>query len=89
MREAAHMRVRAYILIKCAAGTATRVRKGLERLAVADATVLSAETVIGPFDVIALLESEDLDRLGHAVTEGVQRLHGIERTATCLIIALE
>jgi DNA-binding Lrp family transcriptional regulator len=82
------MRVRAYILIKCAVGTARRVHKGLERLAVADATVLSAETVVGPFDVIALLESEDLDRLGRAVTEGVHRLHGIERTATCLIIDL-
>jgi len=88
MREAAHMPVRAYILIKCAVGTARRVHKGLGRLAVADATVLSAETVVGPFDVIALLESEDLDRLGRAVTEGIQRLHGIERTATCLIIDL-
>jgi DNA-binding Lrp family transcriptional regulator len=82
------MPVRAYILIRCAVGTARRVHKGLGRLAVADATVLSAETIVGPYDVIALLESEDLDRLGRAVTEGIQRLHGIERTATCLIIDL-
>ena len=82
------MPVRAYILIKCAVGTARRVHKGLGRLAVADATILSAETVVGPFDVVVLLESADLDRLGRGVTEGVQRLHGVERTATCLVVDL-
>ena len=80
------MPVRAYILIKCAAGTARRTHKGLGRLAVADANILSADTIVGPFDVIALLESHDLDRLGHAVNDGIHRLQGVERTATCLVV---
>lgn len=83
-----HMRLRAYILIKCDVEMARRVHKGLRRLAIADATVLSAETVVGPFDVIAVLQSEDLDRLGRGVTEGIQRLHGVDRTATCLVVDL-
>ncbi len=82
------MPVRAYILIECVAGTATRVHQGLQRLAVADAKVLSADTTTGPFDVIALLESEDLDRRGWAVSEGIQRLQGVERTNTCVIVEL-
>ena len=82
------MPVRAYILIECVAGTARRVHQGLQNLAVAHAKVLSADTTTGPFDVIALLESGDLDKLGHAVTEGIQRLHGVERTTTCLIVEL-
>ncbi len=82
------MPVRAYILIECAVGTARRVHSGLQRLAVADARILSADTATGPFDVIALVESEDLDRLGPAVTEGIQRLQGVKRTNTCLIIDL-
>jgi DNA-binding Lrp family transcriptional regulator len=82
------MTLRAYILIECEAGTARRVHQGLQRLAVADAKVLSADTTTGPFDVIALLESEDLDRLGWAVSEGVQRLQGVERTNTCVIVEL-
>ena len=82
------MPVRAFILIKCVAGTARHVHQGLQRLAVADAKVLSADTTTGPFDVIALVESEDLDRLGWAVSEGVQRLHGVERTNTCVIVEL-
>ncbi|HLA18148.1 MAG TPA: Lrp/AsnC ligand binding domain-containing protein [Dehalococcoidia bacterium] len=80
------MAVRAYILIGTAVGTAGTVYKGLHKLAVTDAKVLSAETVTGPFDVIALLESEDLDRLGRAVTEGIQRIYGVERTTTCLVM---
>ena len=82
------MPIRAYILNECVAGTARRVHQGLQRLAVADAKVLSADTTTGPFDVIALLESEDLDRLGWAVSEGIQRLQGVERTNTCVIIEL-
>ncbi len=82
------MPVRAYILIESVAGMARRVHQGLQRLAVADAKVLSADTTTGPFDVIALLESEDLDRLGWAVSEGIQRLQGVERTNTCVIVEL-
>ena len=82
------MPVRAYILIECEVGTARHVHSGLQRLAVADVRILSADTATGPFDVIALVESEDLDRLGRAVTEGIQRLQGVERTNTCLIIEL-
>jgi DNA-binding Lrp family transcriptional regulator len=79
------MPIRAYILIKCAAGTAGRVQQGLRRLAVADARIISADTIVGPFDIIALLESHDLNRLGYAVNDGIHRLHGVERTDTCLV----
>ena len=85
-KEAADMAVRAYILIECAAGTTRGVHDGLQRLAVAHARVLSADTTTGPFDIIALLESGDLDRLGWAVTEGIQRLGGVDRTTTCLVM---
>ncbi len=82
------MTVRAYILIECDVAKAEAVRSGLSQLAIADAKVLSAETATGPFDVIVLMESADLDRLGHAVTEGIQRLSGVRRTATCVVINL-
>lgn len=82
------MAVRAYVLIESAVGSARAVYKGVHRLAVADPKVLSADTVTGPFDVIALVESPDLDRLGRAVTEGIQRLQGVQRTTTCLVIKL-
>ena len=80
------MTVRAYILIECDAAKAGAVSAGLRHLAVAHARVLSADTASGPFDVIVLLESPDLDRLGRAVTEGVQRISGVRRTVTCVVM---
>ncbi len=82
------MTVRAYILIECDVARAGPVSAGLRYLAVAHARVLSADTMSGPFDVIALLESPDLDRLGLAVAEGIQRISGVRRTVTCVIMEL-
>ena len=80
------MATRAYILIESAVGTARAVCKGIQAVNLADARVLSVEAVTGPFDIIALLESDDLDKMGRAVTEGIQRLQGVQRTTTCLVI---
>ena len=82
------MTVRAYILIECEATRAGAVSAGLKNLAVSHAKVLSADTASGPFDVIALLESPDLDGLGRAVTEGIQRISGVLRTVTCVVLEL-
>ncbi len=80
------MTIRAYILIECDVATSASVSSGLRHLAVAYARVLSAETTSGPFDVIALLESADLERLGHAVTGGIQMISGVRRTVTCVVM---
>ena len=80
------MTVRAYVLIECEAARTGAVSAGLRHLAVAHAEVLSADSVSGPFDLIALLESPDLDGLGHAVAEGVQKISGVRRTVTCVVM---
>ena len=61
------MTVRAYILIECDVATVGSVSVGLRHLAVAHAKVLSSDSTSGPFDVIVLLESSDLDGRGRAV----------------------
>ncbi len=83
------MTVRAYILIQCDAARAGAVSGGLKNLAVSHAKVLSADTASGPFDVIALLESPDLDGLGRAVSEGIQQINGVRRTVTCVVMKLD
>lgn len=82
------MPVRAYVLINCAAEATTRVQRGLRKLAVADAKIVSAERISGPYDIIALLEPRDLKGVDSAITDGIHRLDGVERTATCLIAGL-
>jgi len=53
-----------------------------------DSRVVSVDAVTGPFDVIALLESDDLDKVGRAITEGIQQVDGVQRTTTCLVVQL-
>ena len=65
--------MRAYVLIESAVGKANAVGEGVKRLSLTDAEVVSVDAVTGPYDVIALLESEDLDKLGRAITDGIQQ----------------
>lgn len=80
--------MRAYVLIESAVGKANAVGEGVKKINVPEARVLSVDAVTGPFDVIALLESDDLDKLGRAITEGIQQVEGVQRTTTCLVVRL-
>jgi len=83
------MTMRAYVLIESAVGKAKSVGDGVKKLDFSDASVRSVDAVTGPFDVIALLESDDLDKLGRAITDGIQRVDGVQRTTTCLVVKLD
>ena len=80
--------MRAYVLIESAVGKANTVAEGVKKLRFDDADVTSVDAVTGPFDVIALLESDDLDKLGRAITDGIQQVEGVQRTTTCLVVRL-
>ena len=82
------MTMRAYVLIEAAVGKAKAVGEGVMKLQFSDAKVISVDAVTGPFDVIALLESDDLDKLGRAITDGIQQVDGVQRTTTCLVVKL-
>jgi len=82
------MIMRAYVLIEAAVGKAKSVSEGVAKLKFSDAKVMSVDAVTGPFDVIALLESDDLDKLGRAITDGIQQVDGVQRTTTCLVVKL-
>ena len=80
--------MRAYVLIESVVGKANAVGNGVRKLQLKKAEVLSVDAVTGPYDVIALLESDDLDTLGQAITDGIQRVDGVQRTNTCLVVKL-
>lgn len=79
---------RAYVLIESAVGKAKGVAAGVLGLSFPEARVVSVDAVTGPFDVIALLESDDLDKVGRAITDGIQQVEGVQRTTTCLVVQL-
>ena len=87
-KEAEPEMMRAYVLIESAVGKANTVAEGVKKLRFDDADVTSVDAVTGPFDVIALLESDDLDKLGRAITDGIQQVEGVQRTTTCLVVRL-
>ena len=82
------MAFRGYILIEAEVGHAKAVGDAAQALKHPDARVLSVDTVTGPFDVIVQMEADDLDKLGNAIGEGIQRIEGVQRTTTCLAVRL-
>lgn len=82
------MAVRGYVLIEAEVGKAKAVGEAIKAVKHNDARVVMVDTVTGPFDVIVQLEADDLDKLGNAITEGIQRVAGVLRTNTCLAVRL-
>ena len=82
------MTMRAYVLIEAAVGQA-KASEGARALKFPETEVVSVETVTGPYDVITLLQSDDLDKLGQAITDGIQTVDGVQRTTTCLVVRLD
>lgn len=82
------MAVRGYVLIEAEVGKAKAVGESVQGVTHNDARVVAVDTVTGPFDVIVQLEADDLDKLGNAITEGIQRVEGVQRTTTCLAVRL-
>ncbi|GBD11375.1 hypothetical protein HRbin23_01038 [bacterium HR23] len=48
----------------------------------------SVDAVTGPYDVIAVLEADDLNVIGQTVTERIHTVSGVLRTVTCLAVTV-
>ncbi len=48
--------------------------------------VKRANTITGPYDLIAFVESSDLNMLGKTIISKIQNLKGIRDTMTCVVI---
>ena len=76
------MATRAYILIETAVGKTTDVAEALN-----DITMMKAvDTVTGPFDIIAVVEADDLPSIGDLISDGMHSVPGIVKTVTCLSV---
>ncbi len=73
-------KIRAYLLIEASAGSGNSVLAAVRALP----ATIQADRVTGPYDVIVVLESEDLESLGNALHEGFHTIPGITRTMSCL-----
>jgi DNA-binding Lrp family transcriptional regulator len=71
-----------YVFIHTEVGTANDVAAALRGLP----CVSAADSVAGPYDVIARLEAGTIDELGAQVLSRVQAIRGVLRTTTCPVI---
>lgn len=76
------MSTRAYILIEAAAGTARDVALSLSRIS----GVSQVALITGPYDIVAMLEAEDLVAMGDLVAGRIHVIRGLVRTQTCFVI---
>jgi len=76
------MSTTAYILIETAAGKAGDVSNALMALG----EVVTVDAVIGPYDIIAVTNTEGQNTVGDLVISKVHVIPGIVRTVTCLAV---
>ena len=76
------MSISAYIFIECAAGAARQVAKEVSKLE----GVVRSNATTGPYDVIALVESDNIQILGDVIVTKIQSLPGVLRTQTNVVV---
>ena len=76
------MATRAFILIETAVG---KTRDVANTLGSAQG-ITSVDVVTGPYDVIAIIEGDDINAIGDLVTGKFHDISGIVRTVTCVAV---
>lgn len=79
------MTTRAYVLIKVEAGEVEPVQRELQ----ARPGIHSAEIVVGPHDIIAVVEAADLNGVGKLVLNEIHGVGGVVNTLTCPVVQPE
>jgi len=73
---------KAYVLIQAETGKAESVAKALR----SKAGVLGADMVVGPHDVVAVLQGIDAEAIARIVVNEIQGIRGVQRTLTYMVI---
>ncbi|HLA97224.1 MAG TPA: Lrp/AsnC ligand binding domain-containing protein [Anaerolineales bacterium] len=74
--------MKAYVLINVRTGSIAEVVRNLRRLE----GVSEADMTFGPYDAIAIIQADDVNRLGHLIATQLQPIPGILDTLTCLVV---
>jgi DNA-binding Lrp family transcriptional regulator len=75
------MAVSAYIFVETTTGKAREVSTAVSRVQ----GVVRCNTITGPYDVIALVEADDISQLGDFVVSRIQATPGVLRTMTNIV----
>lgn len=78
------MSAKAFVLVTTAVGQTKAVLGALKKLD----GIKSCDAVMGPYEIIAVVEGESVDSVGKLITEQFHKIGGIERTTTCQTIRI-
>ena len=74
--------MKAYVLINVRPGGVREVVRDLHRVE----GVLEANMTFGPYDVVAVVQANDINHLGNILAANVQQIPGVIETLTCLAV---
>ncbi|MCB0100971.1 MAG: Lrp/AsnC ligand binding domain-containing protein [Anaerolineales bacterium] len=74
--------MKAYVMIKIRSGEVQSVVGHLRSIH----SVIEAHMTFGPYDAVAVVETEDLAALGRITALQIQPIPGVEQTLTCLAV---
>lgn len=78
------MTIKAYIMVEAGIGKSREVAQALQKIK----EVKSADAVTGPYDIVAVVETADMNSLGEVITKQIHQISGITRTLTCVVVKL-
>lgn len=76
------MATRAYLLLETAVGRTREVATQLRSVE----GMKAVDVVTGPYDIITLMEAEDINSIGDIVTSKVHIIPGVVRSVTCVAV---
>ena len=76
---------KAYVLIETAVGKTKDVLRSLKQVK----GVREADAVTGEYDIVAVIEADDLNSIGELVTGNIHTVGGIQRTTTYLAVNVD
>jgi DNA-binding Lrp family transcriptional regulator len=74
--------MKAYVLVNIRTGDVREVVKNLRRVT----SVVEANMTFGPYDAVAVIETEDINRVGAILATEIQPIPGVLDTMTCLAV---
>ena len=74
--------MKAYVLIETQVGKTKEVVEAIRKLQ----GVVSVDVVTGPYDAIAIMQTETLQDIGELIVTKLHPLAGISRTVSCIAV---
>ena len=75
--------MKAYALINASPGRALDIAAQLKN----KPGIAAADAITGDYDVIAICEADDVNGIGQIIIEQIQKVDGVFKTITCLVVA--